>query len=67
MISEVLPLLLKEAEKYGVKPDISLQDGIVIRIRKDDIEKMLKESVGQYRSYVEVKAEGDIIIKIKVV
>ncbi|MEM4019775.1 MAG: hypothetical protein QXG57_06070 [Thermofilaceae archaeon] len=66
MISEVLPLLLKEAEKYGVKPEISLQDGIVIRIKKDDIEKMLKESVGQYKNYVDIKSEGDIIIKIKV-
>lgn len=67
MIANMLPLLVKEAEKYGVKPDITLQDGIVVRIKKEDVEKLLKSGIEeQYKQYIDIKAEGDIVIKIKV-
>lgn len=67
MISELLPILLKEAEKYGVKPQVDIADGIVVRLSKSDIEKLLKSAVDErYKNFIDIKAEGDIIIKIKV-
>jgi len=70
MISSLAPNLidaiLKEAKKYNVEPKVEVTDRIRMTLSPEDIEKLLLSGVPeQYRNLVSVKAQGGVVIELR--
>jgi hypothetical protein len=70
MISSLAPniidAILREAKKYNVEPKVEVSDKIKLTLSPEDVEKLLLSGVPeQYRNLVKVKAEGGVVIELR--